>query len=97
MALCLRCGHPAQARFRLVVGRGKMERLCANCAEGLSALVRAAGESCRLSLADAQFSAWLDTGRWPTRDGRSLGPEDIPAVHHAVECPCCAIFAEEED
>jgi hypothetical protein len=95
--LCLRCGAPAEGRFRLVLGRGRMERLCANCAEALSTLVRAAGDTCQLSLADARFSAWLDTGRWKTRDGRSLGPEDISAARHTVDCPCCAIYAEEGD
>jgi hypothetical protein len=95
--LCLRCGAPAEGRFRLVMGRGRMERLCANCAEGLSTLVRTAGDTCQLSLADARFSAWLETGRWTTRDGRSLGPEDISVGHHTVDCPCCAIYAEEGD
>lgn len=95
--LCLRCGAPAEGRFRLVMGRGRMERLCANCAEGLSTLVRTAGDTCHLSLTDARFSAWLDTGRWTTRDGRSLGPEDISAAPHNVGCPCCATFAEEQD
>jgi hypothetical protein len=94
---CLRCDAPAEGRFRLVMGQGRMERLCANCADDLSALVRAAGDTCQLSLADARFAAWLDTGRWQTRDGQSLGPEDIPAGYHAVTCPCCATFAEEED
>lgn len=95
--LCLRCGDPAKGRFRLVLGQGRMERLCAGCAEDLSTLVRAAGDTCQLSLANARFSAWLETGRWLTRDGRSLGPEDIPGGYHAVECPCCATFAEEAD
>lgn len=94
--LCLRCGAPAEGRFRLVLGQGRMERLCPNCAADLSALVRAAGDTCQLSLADARFSAWLATGHWTTRDGRSLGPQDISAGHRA-ECPCCATFAEEED
>jgi hypothetical protein len=95
--LCLRCGGPAEGRFRLVMGKGRMERLCASCAEDLSALVRLAGESCQLSLANPRFSAWLDSGHWTTRDGRSLGQDDIPREYHAVECPCCATFAEEED
>ena len=62
----------------------------------IRALVQAAGDSCQLSLADARFAAWLGTGRWPAHDGRSLGPEDLPAGWHGTECPCCAAFAEEE-
>ncbi len=94
-AACLRCGGPARENFRLVMGQGRMERLCAECAGTLSALVRAAGDACRLSLADVRFTSWLATGRWRTRDGRSLGPEDIPVSQHALECPCCATYAEE--
>jgi hypothetical protein len=74
-----------------------MERLCPGCAEALSALVRAAGDTCQLSLADARFAVWLETGRWPTRDGRSLGLEELPGDWHGAECPCCATFAEEGD
>lgn len=96
-AHCLRCGDSAEGRFRPVMGRGRMERLCVKCADDLSTLVRAAGETCQLSLADARFSAWLDTGRWKTRDGQWLGSEDVPGGHQAVDCPCCAIFAEEGD
>ena len=94
-ALCLKCGNPTGSRFRLVMGRGRMERLCPNCADTLSALVRAAGDTCQLSLADEQFVAWLDTGRWLSRAGREIGPEDLPAGWHGSECPCCAAFAEE--
>jgi hypothetical protein len=77
------------------MGRGRLERLCPACADALSALVQAAGETCRLSLADERFVAWLESGRWSTRDGRSLGPEDLPTGWHGAECPCCATFAEE--
>jgi hypothetical protein len=94
---CLKCHQPVDGRFRLVMGRGRMERLCPACADQLSALVRAAGETAQLSLADARFVTWLETGRWPTRGGRSLGPEDLPAGWHSPECPCCATFAEEEE
>jgi hypothetical protein len=102
-AACLKCGAPAEGRFRPVLApggtrgldRGRMERLCPGCADALSALVRAAGETCQLSLADARFVAWLETGRWTTRDGRSLGPDDVPEGHHDAQCPCCAAFAEE--
>jgi hypothetical protein len=93
---CLKCGAEAEGRFRPVMGRGRLERLCPACAATLSALVRAAGDSCRLSLADERFVTWLGTGRWPARDGRNLGPEDLPPGGHSVECPCCATFAEEE-
>jgi hypothetical protein len=92
---CLKCGGPAEGRFRLVLGKGRMERLCAPCGEHLSALVQAAGDTCQCSLADARFVAWLETGRWITRDGRSFGPEDVPADGHDPECPCCAAFGEE--
>jgi hypothetical protein len=78
------------------MGRGRLERLCPDCAATLSVLVRAAGESCTLSLADKRFVTWLETGRWPARDGRNLGLENLPARGHGVECPCCATFAEEE-
>jgi hypothetical protein len=94
---CLKCGSPAEGRFRLVMGRGRMERLCPACADGLSALVQAAGDTCQLSLADGRFVAWLETGRWPARDGRSIGPDGLPAGWHGSECPCCATFAEEEE
>jgi hypothetical protein len=93
---CIRCGSPARERFRLVMGRGRMERLCAGCSDSLSALVQVAGDTCQLTLTDARLAAWLETGRWPARDGRSVGPEDIPAGWHRAECPCCATFAEEE-
>jgi hypothetical protein len=73
-----------------------MERLCPGCADALSALVQAAGETCQLSLADARFVSWLETGRWTTRDGRSLGADDVPGGPHDAQCPCCAVFAEEE-
>jgi hypothetical protein len=96
MTTCLKCGGPAEGRFRLVLGRGRMERLCSDCANALSALVQAAGDSCQLSLADARFASWLGTGCWLSRDGRSLGPEDLPDGWHGTECPCCAAFAEEE-
>jgi hypothetical protein len=93
---CLKCGGPAEGSFRPVLGRGRMERLCPECAGALSALVRAAGDTCQLSLADARFTGWLETGRWLARDGRWLGPEEISGGAHRVECPCCAAFAEEE-
>lgn len=93
--LCLKCGVAVEGRFRPVLGRGRMERLCPECAELLSALVRAAGETCQLSLANARFTSWLETDRWMARDGRSFGPEDIPGGWHGPECPCCAAFAEE--
>ncbi len=96
MTDCIKCGGPAEGRFRPVLGRGRMERLCPGCAEALSASVRAAGDTCQLSLADDRFVAWLGTGRWPTRDGRSLGPEDVAGAQHRAECPCCAAFAEQE-
>lgn len=94
-AVCLKCGNPAESRFRLVMGRGHMERLCPTCADTLSALVRTAGDTCQLSLADEQFVAWLDTGRWSSRTGQVFGPEDLPNGWHGSECPCCAAFAEE--
>ena len=64
---CLKCGAPAEGRFRPILGRGRLERLCPECAGSLSMLVRAVGEPCQLSLTDAQFVAWLETGRWPAR------------------------------
>jgi hypothetical protein len=73
-----------------------MERLCPDCADDLSALVQAAGDTCVLSLSDPRFATWLETGRWPTQDGRGLGPEELPRDWHGGECPCCATFAEEE-
>jgi hypothetical protein len=93
---CIKCGRPAEGRFRLVMGQGRMERLCPTCAESLSRLVRTASETCLLSLADARFMAWLETGRWLTKDGRTIGPEDLPAGWHTPECPCCATFDEED-
>jgi NMD protein affecting ribosome stability and mRNA decay len=93
---CLNCGEPAEGRFRLVMGEGRVERLCPDCAGTLSTLVQAAGDSCRLSLAEDRFRTWLETGRWPARDGRTFGLEELPAGWHGSECPCCAIFAEEE-
>jgi hypothetical protein len=93
--LCLKCGSPVEGRFRPVLGRGRLERLCPECAGLLSALVQAAGEKCQLSLADARFAEWLETGQWTARDGRSLRPDDIPPGRHGAECPCCAAFAEE--
>ncbi len=95
-ALCLKCGSPAENRFRLVMGRGRMERLCPPCADTLSALVRAAGDTCQLSLADERFVTWLETDSWQARDGRSIGIEDLLVGWHGAECPCCATFAEEE-
>jgi hypothetical protein len=95
MTTCLKCGGPAEDRFRLVMGRGRMERLCPGCADQLSALVRAAGETAQLSLADTRFVSWLESGQWTTREGRIVGPEDIPGDWHGPECPCCATFAEE--
>jgi len=83
--------------WRTGLGRGRLERLCPDCAGTLSALVRVVGEPCQLSLADARFVAWLETTRWPEKDGRSVGPEDIPGGWHSTEGPCCAAFAEEED
>jgi hypothetical protein len=72
-----------------------MERLCPGCADLLSALVQAAGDTCQLATSDPRFASWLETGNWTTRDGRTLGPEDLPAGWHGQECPCCATFAEE--
>jgi hypothetical protein len=94
--LCLKCGGPAEGRFRLVLGKGRMQRLCEPCGQQLSALVQAAGETCQCSLADARFVAWLETGRWTARDGRSLGPEGVHPGRHDPECPCCAVFGEED-
>jgi hypothetical protein len=93
--LCLKCGAPAQDRFRLVLGQGRMERLCAGCGDALSALVRAAGDTCQLSLANERFVTWLESGRWVTKDGRTIGSHDLPEGWHGEECPCCATFAEE--
>jgi hypothetical protein len=95
-AHCLKCSRLVDGAFRPVLGRGRMERLCPDCAASLSALVRAAGETCQLTLVDARFVNWLETGRFPTRDGRSLGPESLPAGQHSAECSCCAAFAEDE-
>jgi len=94
---CLKCGGPAEGRYRPVLGRGRMERLCPACADTLSALVRAAGDSARLSLLDTRFGHWLETGRWTMRDGREIGADELPAGWHQAGCPCCAIFAEEEE
>jgi hypothetical protein len=94
---CLKCGTPVIGAARLVMGRGKMERLCPGCGELLSALVQAAGDTCQLSLGNERFVAWLETGRWTARDGRLLGPEDLPGGWHAPSCPCCATFQEEEE
>ena len=94
-AACIKCDNPAGERFRLVMGRGRMERLCAGCSEGLSALVRVAGDTCQLSLTDERFVAWLETDHWMARSGQRIGPEDLPAGWHGTECPCCATFAEE--
>ncbi|MGD2206432.1 MAG: hypothetical protein PVH17_06605 [Anaerolineae bacterium] len=91
----MKCGQPVEERFRLVMGRGRMERLCPVCAGQLSALVQAVGETAQLSLADERFVAWLETGRWTTREGRTLQLEDLPTGWHSPECPCCALFAEE--
>jgi hypothetical protein len=74
-----------------------LERLCPDCAGTLSALVRAAGDTCQLSLANARFVTWLETSQWSTKDGRSLSPDDIPGGWHSAECPCCAAYDEEED
>ena len=92
---CLKCGGSTEARFRPVMGKGRVERLCPACAGQLSALVQAAGDSCQLSLADRRFAAWVQSGRWLLRSGGSLGPEDLPAGFHAAECPCCAEFSDE--
>lgn len=94
-ARCLKCSSPAEGRFRLVMGQGRMERLCPDCADTLSALVRAAGDTCQLSLADERFVTWLETNHWMARTGQRIGPEDLPAGWHGTECPCCATFAEE--
>jgi hypothetical protein len=96
-AICIKCGGATQGRFRPVMGHGRMERLCPDCADQLSALVRAAGETAQLSLANERFVRWLETGRWPTRNGATIGPEDLPGGWHGPECPCCATFAEKED
>lgn len=93
---CLRCGSPADQRYRLVMGQGRLERLCPLCADTLSALVQLAGDACLLAVADPRFAAWLESGRWPTRDGGSIGPEDLPDGWHTTDCPCCAFLAEED-
>jgi hypothetical protein len=97
MPACIKCGGPAEGRFRPVLGRGRMERLCPDCADQLSGLVRAAGDSGTLSLADDRFAAWLETGRWPVGGGRSIGVEDLPLGWHGAGCACCATFAEEDE
>jgi hypothetical protein len=73
-----------------------MERLCPNCADALSTLVRVVGGACQLSMADARFVTWLETGRWSMRNGGSLGLEDVPYLWPSTECACCAAFAEED-
>lgn len=95
-ATCLKCGGPAEVRFRPVMGQGRMERLCPHCSDTLSALVQLAGNSCVLAVADPHFAAWLDTGRWPTRAGDTVGPDDLPDGWHSNSCPLCAAFMEEE-
>jgi hypothetical protein len=95
-SVCLKCGGPAESRFRPVLGRGRMERLCPHCADELSALVLLAGDTCLLSLTDPRLAAWLETGRWPLPDGQSLGVENLPGGWHRNECPLCAVFMEEE-
>ncbi len=97
MTDCLKCGGPAEGRFRPVLGRGRMERLCACCAGELLALVQTAGDTCLLHLDDPRLQQWLASGRWPTQDGDSLGPEDLPVGLEANTCPCCAAWDEEED
>lgn len=101
---CLKCGMPAERRYRLVLGNGRMERLCLACNNQLSALVRTAGDTCQLSMADHRFVTWLEAGHWPMRDGRALTLHTSPGArplegghgHAGHECPCCATFAEEE-
>jgi hypothetical protein len=97
MIECINCGGPTEGRFRPVLGRGRMERLCLDCSDRLSILVQTAGETCVLHLDDPRFQHWLQSGRWPTRDGGSVGPEDVPAGLHANDCPCCAAFADEDE
>jgi hypothetical protein len=97
MTNCVNCGSPAEGSFRPVLGRGRMERLCPDCSERLSALVQTAGDTCVLHLGDDRLQHWLQTGRWPTQDGGSIGLEDIPAGRHANACPCCAAFAEDDE
>jgi hypothetical protein len=97
MNQCINCGGPAEGRFRPVLGRGRMERLCPGCADRLSTLVQTAGDTCLLHLDDPRFQYWLETGRWPTRDGGSVGLEDVPAGLHANDCPCCAAFDDEDE
>lgn len=82
-----------------------MERLCQQCSDRLSTLVRTAGDTCQLSVANPRFQTWLETGRWPMQDGRTIGLQDPPLGRrlagtqgqHRTECPCCATFAEEDD
>ena len=102
---CLNCGRAAETRFRLVLGSRRMERLCQECSHHLSTLVRTAGDTCQLTMANPRFRTWLETGRWPMQDGRTIGLHDPPAGEPPgealsrlrVECPCCAPFAEEDD
>lgn len=100
---CLKCGGAAAKRFRLVLGTGRIERLCRACSDRLSTLVQTAGDTCQLSLGDSRFLTWLRTDQWPLRDGRLVelnntpgGPSStVTPVRHGTDCPCCAIFAEE--
>ena len=96
MQSCLKCHGPIEGRFRLIMGQGRMERLCPPCADALSALVQATGDTCRLSMTDGRFVTWLESGYWPAKDGRLIGLEDLPGGWHGTECPCCAVFAEED-
>jgi len=59
-------------------------------------MVRTAEDTCQLSMSNERCIAWLETGRWAAKDGRSIGPENLPIGGHGTECPCCASFAEEE-
>jgi hypothetical protein len=105
MHACLKCGVHVGKHFRLVLGNGRMERLCLACSDQLSTLVRTAGDTCQLSMADHRFVTWLETGHWPMRDGRTIvvdaapsnGPVTGGRVRHGSECPCCATFAEDQD
>lgn len=102
---CLKCGQTADKSFRLVLGSGRMERLCQNCSEVLSTLVRTAGDTCQLSMGDQRFLTWLETGQWPTRDGRFIQLDGPPGNQpskgaqgrHRSQCPCCSTLAEEEE
>ena len=96
MTNCLKCVAPAEGRFRPVLGHGCMERLCFDCSTILAALVQTAGDTCLLHVDDPRLQHWLESGRWPTPDGGSVGPEDVPAGLAANDCPCCAALAEED-